>query len=68
MTMFKEMMSGPNGKRIREELATLRQQFDDEALRKLRNDGTSMEDVKYRVGCADGVLMALNHLMDCAKQ
>ena len=62
--LLREVLDGFTGKAIRDELLLLIKQLDEAALQSARISSQPYTDVRYRVGCADGVRVALKTIMD----
>jgi hypothetical protein len=66
--IIREVLEGDAGKRIRDDLLVLIKQLDMAVLQAARDSSSPDAEVSYRVGCADGVRFALQHVMDLGKQ
>lgn len=62
--IIKEAIRGVVGKKIRDELMALIVELDKAALQSARTSSQPHTEVRYRVGCADGVRFALKSVME----
>ena len=61
--LLREAVQGPVGKRIQEDLDALHTSLNEAVLRSVRDDTKSYHETRYTLGVADGVRIALNHIM-----
>lgn len=65
--MYREAIRGHAGKEIRDACLGLIERLDKKALSVIRNGTDPYGEARYAVGVSDGVRLALNTIMDMAK-